>query len=567
MLLGYDLGVAITGHEDIRPTLIITEGFGQIAMAGRTYELLAANAGRRASANGATQIRAGVLRPEIIIPQARRGECIEPCLRGPGIDNRRGRSYYPRAWLRTLGRGQESSPRSPTSRVGSQGSRGGTGTPGWRDDDRPSDQRRGDRIVRDALPQVCCARAAWLLAACMIGLWRGPGRLGHHGPGGPVVGALQRARRGGRHDAGRAGPGNLQRHRQAQRRRQRGAGDLAPARQCARGAKYVYVLEIAKSPGDFLTGKFDTEEVEPSRKALASSNPECFGRSPGNDRLYYAEISPSDHLLPPPPRGLTPRRLEDFAAQGVINGEVLARAKAALAVSKKPAGYQPTEVEKDELKWLGRLTAYLKAQDQKIQKARRRQVNGETCYSRLAVQVGDKKPYKTTYVTRDGRPMVVAGEAIPNCFKWTWTNNLVLRCCSAPRCWCSSRRPAPSDMFIRKIAENRNPCSVRCGVFQLQRQCFQFAGALPQEDHPYQPCKHRACWSEPFASTGSLDCAPKPMPTISLKRTKWSGNRMAALRAGFAGFDDGIGKNGGTSNIQHPTLNIECQKKKAAFAG
>jgi len=70
-LLGYDLGVAITGHEDIRPTLIITEGFGRIAMARGTHELLAAHAGRRASANGATQIRAGVLRPEIIIPSTR----------------------------------------------------------------------------------------------------------------------------------------------------------------------------------------------------------------------------------------------------------------------------------------------------------------------------------------------------------------------------------------------------------------------------------------------------------------------------------------------------------------
>jgi len=67
-LLGYDLGVAITGHEDIKPILIMTEGFGRIAMAQATYDLLSANAGRRASANGATQIRAGVLRPEIIIP-------------------------------------------------------------------------------------------------------------------------------------------------------------------------------------------------------------------------------------------------------------------------------------------------------------------------------------------------------------------------------------------------------------------------------------------------------------------------------------------------------------------
>jgi hypothetical protein len=69
-LLGYDLGVAITGHEDIRPILIMTEGFGRIAIAQGTYEVLVSRAGRCASANGATQIRAGVLRPEIIIPAA-----------------------------------------------------------------------------------------------------------------------------------------------------------------------------------------------------------------------------------------------------------------------------------------------------------------------------------------------------------------------------------------------------------------------------------------------------------------------------------------------------------------
>ena len=72
-LLGYDLGVAITGHETIRPILIITEGFGLIAIAQATFDLLAAHVGERASANGATQIRAGVLRPEIIIP-APKGE-------------------------------------------------------------------------------------------------------------------------------------------------------------------------------------------------------------------------------------------------------------------------------------------------------------------------------------------------------------------------------------------------------------------------------------------------------------------------------------------------------------
>ena len=69
-LLGYDLGVAITGHERIKPILIITEGFGPIAIAQATFDLLQAHVGHRASANGATQIRAGVLRPEIIIPAA-----------------------------------------------------------------------------------------------------------------------------------------------------------------------------------------------------------------------------------------------------------------------------------------------------------------------------------------------------------------------------------------------------------------------------------------------------------------------------------------------------------------
>ncbi len=68
-LLGYDLGVAITGHEPIGITVVLTEGFGEISMAKRTLEVLKANEGLRASINGATQIRAGVIRPEIVIPK------------------------------------------------------------------------------------------------------------------------------------------------------------------------------------------------------------------------------------------------------------------------------------------------------------------------------------------------------------------------------------------------------------------------------------------------------------------------------------------------------------------
>jgi hypothetical protein len=68
-LLGYDLGVAITGTERVGFTLILTEGFGTIPMAGKTFHLLKAHAGQKASVSGATQIRAGVIRPEIIIPR------------------------------------------------------------------------------------------------------------------------------------------------------------------------------------------------------------------------------------------------------------------------------------------------------------------------------------------------------------------------------------------------------------------------------------------------------------------------------------------------------------------
>jgi hypothetical protein len=67
-LLGKDLGVAITGHENLPTALILTEGFGEIGMAHGTFDLLKSREGRKASVNGATQIRAGVIRPEIVVP-------------------------------------------------------------------------------------------------------------------------------------------------------------------------------------------------------------------------------------------------------------------------------------------------------------------------------------------------------------------------------------------------------------------------------------------------------------------------------------------------------------------
>ncbi|MEE2785984.1 MAG: hypothetical protein VX589_01510, partial [Myxococcota bacterium] len=66
-LLGYEVGVAITGGEDLGLTIVVTEGFGHIQMAPGTFNLLKSHHARPASMNGATQIRAGVIRPEVIV--------------------------------------------------------------------------------------------------------------------------------------------------------------------------------------------------------------------------------------------------------------------------------------------------------------------------------------------------------------------------------------------------------------------------------------------------------------------------------------------------------------------
>lgn len=72
--MGEEIGVAITGQEEVGLTVIITEGFGKMRMPQRTFDLLNSFEGYNASVNGATQIRAGVLRPEIIIPHEKAAE-------------------------------------------------------------------------------------------------------------------------------------------------------------------------------------------------------------------------------------------------------------------------------------------------------------------------------------------------------------------------------------------------------------------------------------------------------------------------------------------------------------
>ena len=60
--------IMVGGSEEINTSLVVTEGYGNIKMGERTYDLLSKHNRKFVSINGATQIRAGVIRPEIVIP-------------------------------------------------------------------------------------------------------------------------------------------------------------------------------------------------------------------------------------------------------------------------------------------------------------------------------------------------------------------------------------------------------------------------------------------------------------------------------------------------------------------
>ncbi|MCP4677452.1 MAG: hypothetical protein GY854_18455 [Deltaproteobacteria bacterium] len=65
-IVGDALNPASTGNEKIGITLVLTEGFGELSMACHTFELLKRLDGEKVAVNGTTQIRAGVMRPEVI---------------------------------------------------------------------------------------------------------------------------------------------------------------------------------------------------------------------------------------------------------------------------------------------------------------------------------------------------------------------------------------------------------------------------------------------------------------------------------------------------------------------
>ncbi|MBN2789968.1 MAG: glutamate mutase L [Candidatus Delongbacteria bacterium] len=64
---GKEIGVALTGKESIDFTLLLTEGFGKVIMNKEYREFFTEMKGKVASVNGRTQIRAGVIRPQVIV--------------------------------------------------------------------------------------------------------------------------------------------------------------------------------------------------------------------------------------------------------------------------------------------------------------------------------------------------------------------------------------------------------------------------------------------------------------------------------------------------------------------
>jgi hypothetical protein len=75
--VGHDIGVALTGDEDVSMTLIITEGFGSLPISERVLQTLGRINGDFVSLNGATQVRAGAQRPEVIGPMCEAADAHE----------------------------------------------------------------------------------------------------------------------------------------------------------------------------------------------------------------------------------------------------------------------------------------------------------------------------------------------------------------------------------------------------------------------------------------------------------------------------------------------------------
>ena len=65
--LGKEIGLAITGQEQVGLTVVVTEGFGDMPMSDQIFALLKEHEGKVDSLNGTTHISAESVRPEIFV--------------------------------------------------------------------------------------------------------------------------------------------------------------------------------------------------------------------------------------------------------------------------------------------------------------------------------------------------------------------------------------------------------------------------------------------------------------------------------------------------------------------
>jgi len=66
--LGYEIGLGVTGSEDLGLILILTEGFGVNPIPDEVFNEFKGLSGKLACINGTTHIRSRSLRPEILVP-------------------------------------------------------------------------------------------------------------------------------------------------------------------------------------------------------------------------------------------------------------------------------------------------------------------------------------------------------------------------------------------------------------------------------------------------------------------------------------------------------------------
>ena len=147
-----------------------------------------------------------------------------------------------------------------------------------------------------------------------------------------------------------------------------------------------YVIEIARSPGDFQTGDFRTQVVRPSKGTLKSARPKYFGSAEKNRHFYFAEISPAKLFLP---FRLTPARVKESLVEKALTDVMAARALAILADARPED--QLTVEEKADREWLGRVEESLSTRE-RLKGFLRKGLLSQEDFDRAAKVLEDPKP-------------------------------------------------------------------------------------------------------------------------------------------------------------------------------